>query len=194
VRGSCHGIAADRLTAVSARTSSYFPTRARLSSTAGCFVSCAGSVHVRGKATTPLLLLRNHQWRRPFDHRRFQLCAPPSMDLGKPRPLPFIRGAAAAVASYQSRAANATFQGHNDRTLAIQEDPRCQRFFVLGREEEGTATQKGVEPALHEHGDCAGLYDQNASVGLRDVHLPGGWHLNARRVPVPPVPRRGQER
>jgi hypothetical protein len=38
------------------------------------------------------------------------------------------------------------------------------------------------------------LYDQNTSVGLRDVHLPGGWHLNTRRVPVPPVPRRGQER
>jgi hypothetical protein len=35
------------------------------------------------------------------------------------------------------------------------------------------------------------LYDQNVSVGLRDVHLPGGWHLNARRVPVPPMPRRG---
>jgi hypothetical protein len=34
------------------------------------------------------------------------------------------------------------------------------------------------------------LYDQNKSVGLRDVHLPGGWHLNARRVPVPPVPLR----
>jgi hypothetical protein len=38
------------------------------------------------------------------------------------------------------------------------------------------------------------MYDQNASVGLRDVHLPGGWHLNARRVLVPPVPRRRQER
>jgi hypothetical protein len=38
------------------------------------------------------------------------------------------------------------------------------------------------------------LYDQNASVGLRDIHLPGGWHLNAKRVPVLPVPRRGQER
>jgi hypothetical protein len=35
------------------------------------------------------------------------------------------------------------------------------------------------------------LYNQNALVGLRDVHLPGGWHLNARRVPVPPVPHRG---
>jgi hypothetical protein len=38
------------------------------------------------------------------------------------------------------------------------------------------------------------LYDQNTSVGLHDVHLPGVRHLNARRVPVPPVPRRGQER
>jgi hypothetical protein len=27
------------------------------------------------------------------------------------------------------------------------------------------------------------LYDQNSLVGLRDVHLPKGWHLNARRVP-----------
>ena len=27
-----------------------------------------------------------------------------------------------------------------------------------------------------------------------DVHLPEGWHLNRRRVPVPPVPRSGRER
>ena len=27
-----------------------------------------------------------------------------------------------------------------------------------------------------------------------DVHLPEGWHLNRRRVPVPPVPRDGRER
>jgi hypothetical protein len=33
------------------------------------------------------------------------------------------------------------------------------------------------------------LYNQNESVGLRDIHIPGGWHLNARRVSVPPVPR-----
>jgi hypothetical protein len=38
------------------------------------------------------------------------------------------------------------------------------------------------------------LYDQNASMGLRDVHLPGGWHLNTRRVSVPLVPRRGWKR
>jgi hypothetical protein len=38
------------------------------------------------------------------------------------------------------------------------------------------------------------LYDQNTSVGLRDVHLPGGWHLNARRVLVPLVPRHGRAR
>jgi hypothetical protein len=38
------------------------------------------------------------------------------------------------------------------------------------------------------------LYDQNESVGLRNVHIPGGWHLNARRVPVPPVPRHGRAR
>jgi hypothetical protein len=31
-------------------------------------------------------------------------------------------------------------------------------------------------------------------VGLPDVHLPGGWHLNVWRVSIPPVPRRGQER
>jgi hypothetical protein len=36
------------------------------------------------------------------------------------------------------------------------------------------------------------LYDQNESVGLCDVYLPGGWHLNARRVPVPPVPHHGR--
>jgi hypothetical protein len=38
------------------------------------------------------------------------------------------------------------------------------------------------------------LYDQNAPVGLHGVHLPSGWHLNAMRVPVPPVPRRGWAR
>ena len=27
-----------------------------------------------------------------------------------------------------------------------------------------------------------------------DAHLPGGWHLNRRHVPVPPVPRSGGER
>jgi hypothetical protein len=31
-------------------------------------------------------------------------------------------------------------------------------------------------------------------MGVRDVHLPGGWHLNTRRVMVPPVPQRGRER
>jgi hypothetical protein len=35
------------------------------------------------------------------------------------------------------------------------------------------------------------LYDQNASMGLCDVYLPGGWHLNVRRVSVPSVLRRG---
>jgi hypothetical protein len=38
------------------------------------------------------------------------------------------------------------------------------------------------------------MYDQNMSMGLRDVHLPGGSHLNARRVSVPPMLRRGQAR
>jgi hypothetical protein len=36
------------------------------------------------------------------------------------------------------------------------------------------------------------LYNQNSSVGLHDVHLPGGWHLNAKRVPIPLVPHRGR--
>jgi hypothetical protein len=36
------------------------------------------------------------------------------------------------------------------------------------------------------------LFEQNAFVGLRDVNLPSDWHLNARRVSVPPVPRRGR--
>jgi hypothetical protein len=38
------------------------------------------------------------------------------------------------------------------------------------------------------------VYDQNESVGLHDVHIPDGWHLNARRVPVRPVPRHGRAR
>jgi hypothetical protein len=37
------------------------------------------------------------------------------------------------------------------------------------------------------------LYEQNESVGVRNSHLPGSWLLNVRRVPVPPVPRRGRE-
>jgi hypothetical protein len=37
-------------------------------------------------------------------------------------------------------------------------------------------------------------FDQNQTVGLRDIHLPGGWHLNAGRVPVPPEPCCGRER
>jgi hypothetical protein len=37
------------------------------------------------------------------------------------------------------------------------------------------------------------MFDQNQSVGLREVNLPGGWHLNARRVSVPPVPCHGRE-
>jgi hypothetical protein len=28
--------------------------------------------------------------------------------------------------------------------------------------------------------------------GWDDVHLPDGWHLNARRVPMPPVPWQGR--
>jgi hypothetical protein len=43
-------------------------------------------------------------------------------------------------------------------------------------------------------GIAQALYKQNAPVGLRDVHLPDGWHLNAGRVPVPLVPHRGQAR
>jgi hypothetical protein len=35
------------------------------------------------------------------------------------------------------------------------------------------------------------LYNQNTSVGLCDIHIPSGWHLNDRRVSVPPVPCRG---
>jgi hypothetical protein len=44
---------------------------------------------------------------------------------------------------------------------------------------------KKDESALHEREDRAGLYDQNASVGLRDIHIPSGWHLNDKRVSVP---------
>jgi hypothetical protein len=38
------------------------------------------------------------------------------------------------------------------------------------------------------------LFDQNQSVGVHNVYLPGGWLLNTRRVPVPPVLCRGRER
>jgi hypothetical protein len=38
------------------------------------------------------------------------------------------------------------------------------------------------------------LYVHNQPVPWPDVNLPGRWHLNCRRVPVPPVPREDQER
>jgi hypothetical protein len=38
------------------------------------------------------------------------------------------------------------------------------------------------------------LYSHNRIVPWPDVNLPRRWHLNSRRVSVPPVPRRGQER
>jgi hypothetical protein len=37
------------------------------------------------------------------------------------------------------------------------------------------------------------MYKQNMLVGVRDVHLPSGWLLNAWRVPVHLVPRHGKE-
>jgi hypothetical protein len=38
------------------------------------------------------------------------------------------------------------------------------------------------------------MYHDNASMGVRDVHLPaGGWLLNTRRVSVPLVPRPKRE-
>jgi hypothetical protein len=38
------------------------------------------------------------------------------------------------------------------------------------------------------------LYAHNQTVPWPDVNLPGRWHLNSMRVPVPPVPREGKER
>jgi hypothetical protein len=38
------------------------------------------------------------------------------------------------------------------------------------------------------------LHEQNRSMGIHYVHLPGGWLLNSKRVPIPPVPRRGRKR
>jgi hypothetical protein len=38
------------------------------------------------------------------------------------------------------------------------------------------------------------LYVHNRTMPWPDVNLPGKWHLNSRRVPVPLVPRRGEER
>jgi hypothetical protein len=40
------------------------------------------------------------------------------------------------------------------------------------------------------------LYADNQTVPWPDVNLPGRWHLNSKRVPVPvpPVLREGQER
>jgi hypothetical protein len=39
------------------------------------------------------------------------------------------------------------------------------------------------------------MYHDNASMGVRDVHLPaGGWLLNTRRVSDPLVPRHERER
>jgi hypothetical protein len=41
---------------------------------------------------------------------------------------------------------------------------------------------------------CQALYQCGQSVEWPDCSLPGGWHLNSRRVPVPPVPRFGPDR
>jgi hypothetical protein len=38
------------------------------------------------------------------------------------------------------------------------------------------------------------LDEHNRSVGMHGVHLPDGWLLNARRVPVPPTSCHGRER
>jgi hypothetical protein len=71
----------------------------------------------------------------------------------------------------------------------------------VGASSSSAAKKKATSPTKKERNRpymnveiAQALYDQNMSVGLRDIHLPGGWHLNARRVSVPPVPRRGQAR
>jgi hypothetical protein len=71
-----HGLRRDGLTAVSARILPIPPGGPPIVERAH-FVSCSGSVACTGKAAMPLPLLCHHQWCRPFDHRRFQLYAPP---------------------------------------------------------------------------------------------------------------------
>jgi hypothetical protein len=40
------------------------------------------------------------------------------------------------------------------------------------------------------HVDVVALYNNMTNCeGWDDVHLPDGWYLSARRVPMPPVPR-----
>jgi hypothetical protein len=38
------------------------------------------------------------------------------------------------------------------------------------------------------------LYAHNRAMPWPDANLPARWHLNSRRVSVPPVPREGPER
>jgi hypothetical protein len=38
------------------------------------------------------------------------------------------------------------------------------------------------------------LFDQKHYVGVDDVHLPDGWHLNIKRMSFPLVPLHGRER
>jgi hypothetical protein len=40
---------------------------------------------------------------------------------------------------------------------------------------------------------CQALYHCGQSVDWPDCSLPSGWHLNSRRMPVPPVPRYGPD-
>jgi hypothetical protein len=74
--------------------------------------------------------------------------------------------------------------------LAIEED-RCRRFFVSAVKKKVPPSKKKRFRSYMSVEIAQAMYDQNVSVGLRDVHLPNGWHLNAKRASVPPVPRCG---
>jgi hypothetical protein len=51
-----------------------------------------------------------------------------------------------------------------------------------------------LDPGASSRKKAKSMYEHNMLVGMRDVHLPNGWLLNAWRVSVPFVPRHGKER
>jgi hypothetical protein len=76
--------------------------------------------------------------------------------------------------------------------LAFPQDRR--RCLIVQGQGQGAAAKKERNRPYFSMEIVQALYDQNDSVGLRDVHLSDGWRLNTRRVSVPPVPLRGQAR
>jgi hypothetical protein len=57
-----------------------------------------------------------------------------------------------------------------------------------------TVTSSSAEPSVHSIGVVWSLYEMWTSAPWPDMNLAAAWHLNAGRMPVPPVPQEGLER